>query len=73
VFAANDRAEAKRFAREQIRHGGAVVSIELRERGNDSVVIWRLLRSLGGVTIFVRRTHRCGRMFNPAVCWRVVT
>jgi hypothetical protein len=40
AFAADDRAEAEKFAREQIRHGGAVTCIELRERGNRSVVIW---------------------------------
>jgi hypothetical protein len=31
VFAADNRAETEKFAREQIRHGGAVTCIELRE------------------------------------------
>jgi hypothetical protein len=31
VFAAGNRAEAEKFAGEQIRHGGAVTRIELLE------------------------------------------
>jgi len=41
VFAAGNRAEAEKFAREQIRHGGAVTCIEIRERGNGSTLIWK--------------------------------
>jgi hypothetical protein len=32
---------AEKYAREQVRHGGAVTCIEVRERGNGSVVLWR--------------------------------
>jgi hypothetical protein len=37
----DDRAEAEHYARTQVRFGGAVTAIELRERGKDSVVIWK--------------------------------
>jgi hypothetical protein len=47
VFDASDRAAAEKYAREQVQHGGAVASIELRER--DSVeVIWPLKKEAGG-------------------------
>ena len=41
VFDASDRAAAEKYAREQVRFGGAVTCIELRERGNGSMVIWK--------------------------------
>jgi glutathione synthase/RimK-type ligase-like ATP-grasp enzyme len=41
VFVDDDRAKAEAWARENVRQGGAVSAIELRERGNGSVVLWR--------------------------------
>jgi hypothetical protein len=41
VFDGSDRAAAEKYAREQVRFGGAVTCIEIRERGNDSVVLWK--------------------------------
>ena len=33
--------QRNKYAREQLRFGGAVTCIEIRERGNGSVVIWK--------------------------------
>jgi hypothetical protein len=41
VFDADNRAEAEKFATENIRQGGAVSAIEIRERGNGSTLIWK--------------------------------
>jgi hypothetical protein len=41
VYTDDDRAKAEEWARENVRKGGAVTCIEIRERGSDSVVIWK--------------------------------
>jgi hypothetical protein len=41
VFADDNRAAAEKYAREQVRFGGAVTCIEIRERGNGSTLIWK--------------------------------
>jgi hypothetical protein len=41
VFDASDRAAAEKYAREHVRHGGAVTCIEIRERGNSVEVVWQ--------------------------------
>ena len=54
AFAAN-RAEAEKFAGERIRHGGAVVCIELRERDSVSASSHG---TIGDQTTFLRNQTR---------------